>query len=251
MPYTLELNDSVIYAVEKHSSDEQYKRLLHTLDALEPELEQSPRVVTISLHHHLNGVPHRIKFVEKMMDTLLKRSDTVRHGRFYNLTESMFNAWRHGYDVSLQLVLRHPRTTMAAFAVVVAVTGWMFAAMPKGFLPSEDTGQIFAITEAAQDISFDAMATKQREAARIALAHPAVESVMAAIGSGGATQTLNQGRLFIRLKPGSQRPSVEEVINTLRPRLTQIPGMRVFLQNIPSIRIGQEHVPIHTARCRH
>jgi len=110
--------------------------------------------------------------------------------------------------------------------------------MPKGFLPSEDTGQIFAITEAAQDISFDAMATKQREAARIALAHPAVESVMAAIGSGGATQTLNQGRLFIRLKPGSQRPSVEEVINTLRPRLTQIPGMRVFLQNIPSIRIG-------------
>ena len=77
VPYTLELNDSVIYAVEKHSSDEQYKRLLHTLDALEPELEQSPRVVTISLHHHLNGVPHRIKFVEKMMDTLLKRSDTV------------------------------------------------------------------------------------------------------------------------------------------------------------------------------
>ncbi|MFD2272539.1 efflux RND transporter permease subunit [Undibacterium arcticum] len=170
--------------------------------------------------------------------TMLKRSDTIRHGRFYNLMESMFNAWRHGYDVSLQRVLRHPRATMAAFAVVVAATGWMFATMPKGFLPSEDTGQIFAITEAAQDISFDAMATKQREAARIALAHPAVASVMSAIGSGGATQTLNQGRLFIRLKPGSQRAPVEDIINTLRPRLTQIPGMRVFLQNVPSIRIG-------------
>jgi hypothetical protein len=77
VPYTLELNDSVIYAVEKHSSDEQYRRLLATLEAVEPELERGPRVVSLSLHHHLNGVLHRIRYVEKMLDTLLERTDVV------------------------------------------------------------------------------------------------------------------------------------------------------------------------------
>lgn len=77
VPYTLELNDSVIYAVEKQSSSEQYDRLCHTIDVLESELEYGPRVVSISLHHHLNGAPHRVKFVEKMLDLLLKRSDTI------------------------------------------------------------------------------------------------------------------------------------------------------------------------------
>jgi peptidoglycan/xylan/chitin deacetylase (PgdA/CDA1 family) len=77
VPYTLELNDSVVYAVEKHSSSEQYDRLRHTIDGIEAELEHSPRVVSLSLHHHLNGVPHRIKFVEKMLDLLLQRKDTV------------------------------------------------------------------------------------------------------------------------------------------------------------------------------
>lgn len=77
VPYTLELNDSVIYAVEKHSSPEQYERLRHTVEALEPELAEGPRVVTLSLHHHLSGVLHRLGFVRKSLDLLLARSDTV------------------------------------------------------------------------------------------------------------------------------------------------------------------------------
>jgi hypothetical protein len=77
VPYTLDLNDSVIYAVEKHASDEQYRRLLSTLDAVAPELERGPRVISLSLHHHLSGVLHRIKFVEMMLDVLLERRDTV------------------------------------------------------------------------------------------------------------------------------------------------------------------------------
>ena len=77
VPYTLELNDSVIYAVEKHSSPEQYERLKYTVEAIEPELADGPRVLTISLHHHLNGVLHRIGFVAKMLDLLLARDDTV------------------------------------------------------------------------------------------------------------------------------------------------------------------------------
>ena len=77
VPYTLELNDSVIYAVEKQSSSEQYERLIRKIEAIERELELGPRVVSLSLHHHLNGVPHRIGYLEKMLDTLLARSDTV------------------------------------------------------------------------------------------------------------------------------------------------------------------------------
>jgi hypothetical protein len=77
VPYTLELNDSVIFAVEKHTSSEQYDRLRYSLDAIESELERGPRVLSISLHHHLSGVLHRIGFVEKMLDLLCARHDTV------------------------------------------------------------------------------------------------------------------------------------------------------------------------------
>ncbi len=77
VPYTLELNDSVIYAVEKHSSPEQYDRLRYSVEALEPELAEGPRVLTLSFHHHLSGVLHRIGFVARMLDLLLARDDTV------------------------------------------------------------------------------------------------------------------------------------------------------------------------------
>ena len=77
VPYTLELNDSVIYAVEKHSSPEQYQRLAYCVEALEPELGEGAKVLTLSFHHHLSGVLHRIGFVAKMLDLLLARDDTV------------------------------------------------------------------------------------------------------------------------------------------------------------------------------
>ena len=77
VPYTLELNDSVIYAVEKHSSPEQFERMKYCLEALEPELESGPRVLTLSFHHHLSGVLHRIGFVARMLDALQHRSDTI------------------------------------------------------------------------------------------------------------------------------------------------------------------------------
>lgn len=77
VPYTLDLNDSVIYAVEKHSSPEMYNRLLYTLETFDEEVKEQPRVLTLALHHHLMGVPHRIGFVAKMLDLLMARSDTV------------------------------------------------------------------------------------------------------------------------------------------------------------------------------
>jgi hydrophobic/amphiphilic exporter-1 (mainly G- bacteria), HAE1 family len=160
------------------------------------------------------------------------------HGRLYRMSEAFFDAWKNGYDRSLQWVLRHRRLTMLVFLLIIVATGWMFATMPKGFLPSDDTGQLFAFTEAAEDISFDAMVAKQRQAAAIVRANPNVASVMSFIGAVGSSQTLNLGRMFILLKPRDQRPDADRIIQELRPKLTSITGMKVFLQNVPAIRIG-------------
>ncbi len=166
-------------------------------------------------------------------------AQTAKHGWLYNALERMFEAWKNAYDVTLRWVLRHQRFTLVAFVVIFAVTGWMFAKMPKDFLPSEDSGQLFAFTEAAQDVSFDAMAKLQQQAAAIVKDDPAIESVMSFIGAGGAGATsLNLGRMFIVLKPRTERATPDEIIQRLRPKLSTVPGMKVFLQNIPSIRIG-------------
>ncbi|HYP66655.1 MAG TPA: efflux RND transporter permease subunit [Thiobacillaceae bacterium] len=168
----------------------------------------------------------------------LRPSHAVHHGRVYRASEAAFDAMKHAYDRSLSWVLRHRRATMLAFVAVFVATGWLFVVMPKGFLPSEDSGQIFAFTEAAQDISFEDMARKQQQAAAIVRADPAVGSAMAFIGASGASQSLNLGRIFVSLKPRSERASADEVIQRLRPKLAAITGLKVFLQNLPAIRIG-------------
>ncbi|HVY05251.1 MAG TPA: efflux RND transporter permease subunit [Burkholderiales bacterium] len=162
------------------------------------------------------------------------------HGKLYQWSERAFDSVRDLYDVTLKWSIKYNWVTMIIFFAVFAATWWLFSVMPKGFLPSTDTGQLLVFTEAAQDISFDAMASKQRQAARIVQADPNVEAAMAFIGpsSSGSSQTLNLGRIFIRLKPRDQRIPAEAIIQELRPKLTSIPGMKVYLQNIPPIRIG-------------
>ena len=169
---------------------------------------------------------------------ILRPHREVRHGRIYALSERVFDGMRDAYDATLKIALRYRRVTMALFFAIFAATAFLFYHVPKGFLPSEDTGQLFAFTEAAQDISFDAMSRQQYAAAEIVRADPNVDSVMAFIGASGSSQTLNLGRIFIRLKPRDQRVSADEVIQELRPKLAAIPGMKVYLQNLPIIRIG-------------
>ncbi len=161
-----------------------------------------------------------------------------QRGRFYQASEAFFEAWKRLYDVSLRWVLGHRRVTMLVFVVITALTSWLFIITPMGFLPSEDTGQLFAFTEAAQDISFEAMAEKQRAVARIIQADPNVEGQMAFIGLSSSSQQLNLGRVLIRLKPRKERLGADAIIQELRPKVAAIPGMKVYLQNLPIIRIG-------------
>ena len=116
---------------------------------------------------------------------------------------------------------------------------FLFVVIPKGFFPDEDTGQIFAITEASQDISFEAMKAHQKAAAKIVAADPNVDGFVSAIGAGGSSASLNNGRMFMRLKPASERKlNANQIIQELRPKLAEIPGISVFMQNPPLIRVG-------------
>jgi HAE1 family hydrophobic/amphiphilic exporter-1 len=161
------------------------------------------------------------------------------HGRFYQASERAFDASLRAYDWSLKRVLAHRRATMAISGAVLVATVWLFRIMPTGFLPSEDTGQAFAFTEAAQGIGFDEMVRHQQALAAIVGADPNVDAYMSSIGATGPNATSNSGRIFMRLKPRAQRRlSADEVIEELRPKLASVPGIRAFVQNLPPIRIG-------------
>ena len=163
-----------------------------------------------------------------------------KHGWLYNAFERFFDAVRNGYDRSLQFTMRHSRMTLMFSAVILVATLFLFKAIPKGFFPDEDTGQIFAITEAAQDISFDAMKAQQQAAAKIVGEDPNVAGFGSFLGASSASSsTVNQGRMFMRLKDRSERKlSANEIIQELRVKLSQLPGLNVYMQNPPLIRVG-------------
>jgi HAE1 family hydrophobic/amphiphilic exporter-1 len=149
-----------------------------------------------------------------------------------------FEALRVQYGRSLAPVLAHPRWTLALFGALLGLTAWQFLAIPKGFLPSGDTGMLLCYTEAAPDISFPAMQAKQRAVAELIQTDPGVESVNSIVGASGSSQQLNLGRLIVRLKPNSQRESADQVILRLRPKLGSVAGIKAYLQNPPLVRIG-------------
>jgi len=169
----------------------------------------------------------------------LKAHGHESHGRFDRASERAFDASLRAYDWSLKRVLRHRLATMVISGAVLVATVWLFRIMPTGFLPSEDTNQAFAFTEAAQGIGFDEMVAHQQALAAIVGADPNVVAYMSSIGATGPNATSNSGRIFMRLKPRAQRKlSADEVIEELRPKLARVPGIRAFVQNLPPIRIG-------------
>jgi HAE1 family hydrophobic/amphiphilic exporter-1 len=169
----------------------------------------------------------------------LRHSTVQKHGRLYMASERFFAGMLQAYEWSLKLVLRHSRTTMVITGLTLVATVYLFGAIPKGFLPSEDTGSIFAFTEAQQGISFDSMVKHQQELAEIVSNDPNVDSFMSAIGASGISVASNSGRMFIRLKPRSERRlSADEIIQELRKKVAYVTGIQMFMQNLPPIRIG-------------
>jgi HAE1 family hydrophobic/amphiphilic exporter-1 len=162
-----------------------------------------------------------------------------QHGRLYQLFERFFNNTLNFYERTLTFVLHHRGATMIVSGIILLGTVILFKIMPTGFLPSEDTGQLFIVTETAQGTSFDSMMQHQLALSDILIKDPNVDGYMSSIGAGGANSSGNQGRFFIRLKPRSERKlHVDQVIQELRPKLALVPGIMAFPQNPPPVRIG-------------
>nr|CAJ01669.1 fragment, putative acrb/acrd/acrf family protein [Methylocapsa acidiphila] len=169
---------------------------------------------------------------------VLKNPKDARHGKIYEWSERAFAASVAGYERLLKFSLRHRRPVMLLNLALIALSGWLFVTTPKGFFPQEDTGLIFAFTQADQDISFQGMAERQEAVAKVILADPDVASFGSFIG-GNASAGLNTGRLYIQLKPFDQRSATaQQIIDRLRPKLATLPGISTYLQSIQNIQVG-------------
>jgi hydrophobic/amphiphilic exporter-1 (mainly G- bacteria), HAE1 family len=168
----------------------------------------------------------------------LKPGSHQRKGYLNKKSEAVFDGMLRAYEWSLKKVMAHSFATLMLSFVLVGLTVWLFMRIPKGFLPSEDQGSVFAFTEGIQGISFEDMVRHQKEAAKVFGSSPYVVNYMSTVGGGGVNAALNSGRIFALLTERSRRPHVDQIIQELRPKLSQIPGVNVFLQNLPPIRIG-------------
>ena len=201
----------------------------------------------------------------------LRPHDGEQHGRMYNALERMFAKMLRSYEVSLHWAMRHRVTVMVIGVLLLAGTAWQFWAIPKGFLPEEDQAEVAGFAEANQGISFEAMKAHQEVLNQIVWADPNTMQFFSSISEGG--QGLNIGRFYDHLKDASARPwttnatyeswrakygrtavigsllnvirpvferhmNISDVIQEMQPKLNTIPGLKVFLQNPPSIRIG-------------
>ncbi|KPF98039.1 acriflavine resistance protein B [Rhodopseudomonas sp. AAP120] len=172
-----------------------------------------------------------------MASRFLRNEHAVKHGRLYDLSERGFEAMLRAYERGLDLVLRWRLTTLMVFFATVGLSVYLFMVIPKGFFPQQDTGLITASSEAAQDISFADMKTRQEALGKIVQADPDVASVAMSIGGSGSA--LNTGRMFITLKPRDERAaSAQQIIARLRPKLEQVEGARLFMQAAQDVRLG-------------
>jgi HAE1 family hydrophobic/amphiphilic exporter-1 len=196
--------------------------------------------VTICAAILISGVVS-ITLTPMLCSRFLRAPEHSQKSWFYRVTERFFEGMLHIYDSTLKVVLRYRLTTMAAGLAVLAGTVYMFIHIPKGFIPDQDTDQLSVITEAAQGTSFYEMAEYQKMVAEIVRQNPNVAALMSTVGGAGAS-TLggpNYGEMVVRLKPRNQRKElVNEIIDELRPKVAGLPGMKVYLQNPPTIQIG-------------
>jgi HAE1 family hydrophobic/amphiphilic exporter-1 len=168
-----------------------------------------------------------------------ERSPDHRPSRFANFLESAFDNLLKGYEWTLKPVLKHRRITMISSFILLFLTFYMFTLVPKGFIPTEDTGQLSANTKAAQDISFDNMLKHQQEVVDIIRQDPNIAALNSTVGASGPNASVNNGRITIRLKPRDQRQlSADEIIQELTPKLRRVIGIQTFLRSPAAIPIG-------------
>jgi HAE1 family hydrophobic/amphiphilic exporter-1 len=164
---------------------------------------------------------------------------SVEKGSWWHATERAYEWMVDGYRWTLQLVLEHRALTVLISTVLFAVTIVLFYVIPKGFIPNDDTSQIVGYTEAAQGISFAEMSKHQEQIVDLIRTNPNVLGVLSTVGQSDVSAASNSGNVLILLKPLAQRrEGVDAIIEELRPKLSAVPGMRIFLQNPPLVQVG-------------
>ena len=159
------------------------------------------------------------------------------HGRLFNASERVYTRILNRYESSLEWVMVHRFLALMFSLAVLVGTVVLYKLVPTGFIPTQDTGQIIATTEAAQGTSFKDMVSHQQQIAAIVARDPNIAGFMSSVGGGGGGSG-NQGRIFLGLKPRGERVSADEIVNELRPKLSSVPGMNVYMQVPPAIQIG-------------
>jgi len=174
-----------------------------------------------------------------MLSSLFLHSEHDReHGRLYNRTEAAYDWLLLKYSNSLDWAMERRGLMMIFSAIILVGTWFLFSLVPKGFIPNQDTGQLSANTLAGQGTSFTQMVRYQQQVAAIVQRDTNVRAFMSSVGGGGGQGSTNEGRIFMSLKPLGKRLPADEVINELRPKLSRIPGVTVFMQLPPAIQIG-------------
>jgi HAE1 family hydrophobic/amphiphilic exporter-1 len=174
-----------------------------------------------------------------MLSSRFLRPPGGRHSRIYEAFEHLLAAVLRAYEAGLWWSLRHRAGLVGVMLAMLVLTGVMFARIPKGFVPSEDIGQLQGQTEAIEGISFEAMVARQRAVAEVLRADPNVDIFMASAGGRGGMGAANTGFFFVRLKPrGERRLTADEVVVQLRSKLAEVPGIRAYVQNPPPFQAG-------------
>jgi len=179
-----------------------------------------------------------LKGADIRRSALHEEAGAVRQRGFWGFTEGIYSRVIRAYEWTLKKALAHSFVTIMVSLVLAAVTVQLFRIVPKGFIPTGDTGLLFGNTEGAQGISLDDMIRHQNVITEIIKRDPNVQSYASTVGAGGRNSSGNNGTIFIGLKPLNQRVSADEVVEELRPKLNREPGLRVILQNPPSLNIG-------------
>src|SRR5450759_4310215 len=171
-----------------------------------------------------------------MLASRFLKPPSHQHGKLFNASERVYGRILGRYESSLNWVMDHRFAALMFSLVILVGTVVLYKAVPTGFIPTQDTGQIVATTEAAQGTSFPDMVKHQQQVAAIVAQDPNIDGFMSSVGSGGGSG--NQGRIIMGLKPRKERLTAAEIVNELRPKLSGIPGINVFMQVPPAIQIG-------------
>jgi hydrophobic/amphiphilic exporter-1 (mainly G- bacteria), HAE1 family len=173
-----------------------------------------------------------------MCSRVLKSEHKTRHSRLYMAFEHGFEAMISAYGRGLDWVLRHQRLTLASFFATLIATVVLFVVIPKGFFPQQDTGLLFGLTDASQDISFREMKIRQLALGKILSEDPDIANWTGSVGTSSSSP-MNNGRFFIGLKPRDQRQaSATQIIARLRKKAAAIPGIVLYMQVPQDLNVG-------------